>query len=101
MRYSRWPHLAFILALSSATPALAQDSAKPAADELAVHGQREARTIKYGDWQKICFKPGGAKMVCRTTISGDFETGQTAVRIYVTEREGDSTARLQLFLPVG
>ena len=40
-------------------------------------------------------------MVCRTTISGTFATGQIAVRVYVTEREGDSVARLQLFLPVG
>ncbi len=40
-------------------------------------------------------------MVCRTTISGTFETGQTALRIYLTEREGSSAARLQLFLPVG
>ena len=70
-------------------------------DEFAARGQREARDIKYGDWQKLCFKPGGAKMVCRTTISGTFATGQTAVRVYVTEREGDSVARLQLFLPVG
>ena len=70
-------------------------------DEFAARGQREARSIKYGDWQKFCFKPGGAKMVCRTTISGTFETGQIAVRIYVTEREGVGTARLQLFLPVG
>jgi invasion protein IalB len=35
------------------------------------------------------------------TISGTFETGQPAVRVYITEREGDSRARLQLFLPVG
>ena len=40
-------------------------------------------------------------MVCRTTISGAFETGQIAVRVYLTEREGDTAARLQLFLPVG
>ena len=40
-------------------------------------------------------------MVCRTTISGTFETGQIALRIYLTEREGSSAARLQLFLPVG
>lgn len=99
MRHSLWLHL-FAL-FSMAAPGLAQEPAKPAADELAAHGQREARAIKYGDWQKICFKPGGAKMVCRTAISGAFETGQTAVRIYVTEREGDGTARLQLFLPVG
>ncbi len=40
-------------------------------------------------------------MVCRTTISGTFETGQIAVRVYVIDREGDSAARLQIFLPVG
>jgi invasion protein IalB len=92
-------------ALLAAGPAFAQvappATTKAAADEFAARGQREARSIKYGDWQKLCFKPGGAKMVCRTTISGTFETGQTAVRVYVTEREGDSSARLQLFLPVG
>jgi len=82
-----------------ATPAA--ETAKPAPDEFAARGQREARSIKYGEWQKFCFKPGGAKMVCRTTISGTFETGQPAVRVYITEREGDSSARLQLFLPVG
>ena len=85
-------------ALAQAAPPAAP---KASADEFAARGPREARAIKYGDWQKICFKPGGAKMVCRTTISGTFETGQTAVRVYLTEREGDSTARLQLFLPVG
>jgi invasion protein IalB len=93
--------LGMALALAAAIPAIAQQTAKPAADEFAVRGQREARAIKYGDWQKICFKPGGAKMVCRTMIIGTFETGQIAVRVYVVEREGEPTARLQLFLPVG
>jgi invasion protein IalB len=92
--------LAAVLAAAAAGIATAQQAAKPA-DEFAARGQREARSIKYGDWQKFCFKPGGAKMVCRTTISGTFETGQIAVRIYVIEREGDGNARLQLFLPVG
>ncbi|WP_245474705.1 invasion associated locus B family protein [Bradyrhizobium sp. Leo121] len=69
--------------------------------EIALRGQREARDIRFGDWEKVCFKPGGAKMVCRTTISGSFNTGQTAVRVYLTEREDNSGARLQLFLPVG
>jgi invasion protein IalB len=99
MRYSRSLRSFFYLALT--LPAVAQPAVKPAADEFAARGQREARAIKYGDWQKFCFKPGGAKMVCRTTISGTFETGQTAVRLYLSEREGDSSARLQLFLPVG
>jgi invasion protein IalB len=103
MRQQRLPNLflGMALALAAVVPAMAQQAAKPAADEFAARGQREARSIKYGDWQKFCFKPGGAKIACRTTISGAFETGQVAVRIYVTEREGDSTARLQLFLPVG
>jgi len=107
MRHSSWlrPVFAAAIALSAIDAAFAQaappTATKAAADEFAARGQREARSVKYGDWQKICFKPGGAKMVCRTTISGTFETGQTAVRIYVTEREGDSAARLQLFMPVG
>jgi invasion protein IalB len=107
MQHSSWRSLVFgvTVALSATEAAFAQatppTAAKIATDEFAARGPREARSIKYGDWQKLCFKPGGAKMVCRTTISGTFETGQTAVRIYLTEREGDSAARLQLFLPVG
>jgi invasion protein IalB len=76
-------------------------SAKSAAAEVEQRGQRMTREIKYGDWQKFCFKPAGSKMVCRTTISGTWETGQTAVRVDLIEREGDGTARLQIFLPVG
>ena len=101
MRHSHWRQVLFIaLALPSA-PTLAQQAARPAEDGFAVRGQREAREIKYGDWQKFCFKPGGAKTVCRTTISGTFDTGQIAVRVYFTEREDAHTGRLQLFLPVG
>jgi invasion protein IalB len=40
-------------------------------------------------------------MVCRTSISGLWETGQTAVRVDLIEREDDGTARIQIFLPVG
>jgi invasion protein IalB len=69
--------------------------------EFAPRGQRMARTIKYSDWSKVCFKTPGTNMVCRTSISGTFETGQSAVRIDLIEREGDKAARLQLFLPVG
>lgn len=64
-------------------------------------GQRAAREITYSDWRKVCFKTPGFAAVCRTTISGSFETGQSAVRIDLIEREGDKAARLQLFLPVG
>jgi invasion protein IalB len=40
-------------------------------------------------------------MICRTSITGKFVTGQTAVRLDIVEREGDGTARLQVFCPVG
>lgn len=93
--------LAAAVALATSGGATAQQSPKATTDEFAARGQREARAIKYGDWEKVCFKPGGAKVACRTTIAGRFESGQIAVRLYVVEREGESTARLQLFLPVG
>jgi invasion protein IalB len=85
-------------AQQSAAPESAGD--KPKA-EFALRGQRDARAIKYGDWQKVCFKTPGIKPVCRTTISGKWETGQSAVRVDLIEREGEGSARLQLFLPVG
>lgn len=64
-------------------------------------GQRMARKIKYGAWRKVCFKTPGTNMVCRTSITGSFETGQSAVRADLIERESEGAARLQLFLPVG
>src|ERR1700754_1212722 len=73
----------------------------PGSAECAPRGQRIARDINYGNWQKFCFKPAGTSAVCRTTMSGMFETGQTAVRVDLIEREGGNPARLQLFLPVG
>lgn len=81
-----------------AAPKAAQ-SDKPA--EVATRGQREVKDITYGDWQKLCFKAGGAPTLCRTSITGKFPTGQTAIRVDLIEREGTSTARLQLFVPVG
>jgi len=74
---------------------------KPAGQESAVRGQRMARPIQYGDWRKVCFKTPGSNQVCRTTISGTFETGQSAVRVDLIEKEGEAAARLQMFLPVG
>ncbi len=84
-----------------AAPCDTTTSATAGAPEIGPRGQRLAREIKYADWQKFCFKPGEAKMTCRTTISGNWETGQQAVRLDLIEREGDGSARLQLFLPVG
>jgi invasion protein IalB len=81
------------------TPAASSDESPKA--EFALRGQRDARAIKYGDWQKFCFQTPGTKTVCRTTISGKWATGQSAVRLDLVERENEGTARLQLFLPVG
>jgi invasion protein IalB len=74
---------------------------KPAGTEVAPRGQREVKDVTYGDWRKLCFKPGGAKMLCRTSITGTFATGQIAVRLDIVDREGDGAARLQVFSPVG
>ena len=74
---------------------------KAGGTEIAPRGQREVKDITYGDWRKLCFKPGGSKTLCRTSITGTFTTGQVAVRVDIVEREGDTTARLQVFSPVG
>ncbi len=98
--------LSLLLSPQVATPVLAQQSGQPTASDkstMAPRGERKAvREIKYGDWQKICFNtPGSKNTVCRTTISGTWDTGQSAVRADLIEREGEGKARLQLFLPVG
>ena len=93
------PMSAFIAHGQQGTPAEPADEKSKM--EFALRGQRDARAIKYGDWQKFCFKTPGANTACRTTISGKWETGQSAVRIDLIEREGEGAARLQLFLPVG
>src|SRR5215470_12009968 len=78
----------------------AKENAREA--EMGSRGQRNlVRPIRYGDWQKFCFKVPGTNLVCRTTVSGNFDTGQSAVRADLIEREGEGKARLQLFLPVG
>ena len=93
--------MAVTYAQQPAKPQGSPANEKSAGAEFAPRGQREAREIKYSDWRKFCFKTPGTNMVCRTSISGTFETGQSAVRIDLIEREGDKAARLQLFLPVG
>jgi len=95
--------LAAIASIAFIPPAASQQNsaAAPGTTEIAPRGEREAKDIAYGDWSKFCFKPGGAKMICRTSITGKFVTGQTAVRLDIVEREGDGTARLQVFCPVG
>jgi invasion protein IalB len=94
--------LAAIASVASSPAASQQNStAAPGGTDIAPRGQREVKDVTYGDWKKICFKPGGAKLLCRTSIAGKFATGQVAVRVDIVEREGDATARLQLFSPVG
>ncbi len=69
--------------------------------EMTPRGQRDVKDVTYGDWKKLCFRPGGAKMLCRTSITGTFATGQMAIRLDIIEREGDGARRLQVFSPVG
>ena len=73
---------------------------EPANGEVSPRGHRTATDITYGGWRKLCFKAAGAETLCRTSITGKFDTGQIAVRLDLIEREG-GRARIQLFLPVG
>ena len=95
--------MAAVASVTSNQPVASQQNStaapKPAGTEIAPRGQREVKDIAYGDWKKLCFKPGAAKMICRTSITGTFVTGQVAVRVDIVEREGDVTARLQGVLP--
>lgn len=97
--------LILVLTGISTKPAMPGDTGPaatgPSGPEVAPRGQRTANDISYGEWRKLCVKPAGAGTLCRTTITGTFETGQMAVRLDLIEREGEQTARLQLFVPVG
>jgi invasion protein IalB len=105
--YEKLPFRALLLAAVASVafhqPAASEENsaATPTATEIAPRGQREAKDVTYGDWKKWCFRPGGAKVICRTSMTGTFATGQVAVRVDIVEREGDATARLQVFSPVG
>jgi invasion protein IalB len=89
--------VAFLAAASvaSSQPAISQQT------DIPTRGQREVKDVTYEDWRKLCFKPGGAQLHCRTSITGKFSTGQIAIRLDIIEREGDGSARLQIFSPVG
>jgi invasion protein IalB len=107
LNYEKLPLRALLLA-AVASVAFSQpgaseqnSAATPTGTELAPRGQREVKDVTYGDWKKMCFKPGGSKTLCRTSITGTFTTGQVGVRVDIVEREGDATARLQVFSPVG
>jgi invasion protein IalB len=72
--------------------------------EIAARGRRKLPNLTYSAWKKSCFRGAqGAdvKMVCRTTIEGKSDLGQTILRIDLIEREEAPAARLQIFVPVG
>lgn len=72
--------------------------------EIASRGRQQDRPLTYAPWRKLCFKANQddtSKMVCRTTMSGKFDTGQIAIRIDLIERQDDPVARLQIFVPPG
>ena len=72
--------------------------------QIAARGQQKLPDLTYSTWKKLCFRGAqGAdiKMVCRTTINGKWDTGQTAIRVDLIEREGDPVARLQIFVAPG
>jgi invasion protein IalB len=74
---------------------------KPSEAEVGPRGQHMPRNISYSAWRKLCFDDSLGKSVCRTTTSGSWDTGQTAVRVDLIERKGDNATRMQIFLPVG
>ena len=67
--------------------------------EVAPRGRHAPRDITYSQWQKLCFKVPGKDVLCRTSTTGTWDTGQMAIRIDVIERQGNP--RLQILLPVG
>lgn len=107
LNWAQWPSRALLLtavaSVAFSQPAASQQSpgSVPAGSEIAPRGQREAKEVSYGDWKKLCFKPGGAQMLCRTSITGSFATGQMAIRLDIIERQGGGARRLQIFSPVG
>jgi invasion protein IalB len=70
--------------------------------EIAARGQQKRPDLTYSAWNKLCFRGvqgTEANMVCRTTIEGKSDLGQTILRVDLIERENAPAARLQIFLP--
>ena len=110
MTVQRGPLLAALLVLLLCSPLRAAAAPKtpltpPHEDaplsepEVAPRGRHAPRDITYSQWQKLCFKVPGKDLLCRTSTTGTWDTGQMAIRIDVIERQGN--ARLQILLPVG
>jgi invasion protein IalB len=105
-----------LVVVFTATPVMRVDAQQlvpfgdvPATDnfseaEIATRGRQPDRPLTYTPWRKVCFKAtqeAGSKMVCRTTMNGKWDTGQTAIRVDLIEREGDPVGRLQIFVSPG
>ena len=110
MSVPRGPFLAALPVLLLCSPLHAAEKSKapltpPREDaplselEVAPRGRHAPRDITYSQWLKLCFKIPGKDLLCRTSTTGTWDTGQMAIRIDVIERQG--SARLQILLPVG
>jgi invasion protein IalB len=72
--------------------------------EIAARGQRKLPNLTYTAWKKLCFRGAqGAdtKTICRTSIEGKSDLGQTILKVDLIEREDAASTRLQIFVPVG
>jgi len=110
MTVQRGPLLAALLVLLLCSPLRAaaapkapltppHEEAPLSEPEVAPRGRHAPRDITYSQWQKLCFKVPGKDLLCRTSTTGTWDTGQMAIRIDVIERQGN--ARLQILLQVG
>jgi invasion protein IalB len=72
--------------------------------EIAARGQQKLPNFTYSTWKKLCFRGvqgADTKMVCRTSIEGKSDLGQTILKVDLIEREDAPAARLQIFVPAG
>jgi len=72
--------------------------------EIAARGHRELPNLTYSTWKKLCFRGvqgADSKMVCRTSIEGKSDLGQTILKVDLVEREDAPSTRLQIFVPAG
>jgi invasion protein IalB len=72
--------------------------------EIAARGQQKLPNLTYSTWKKLCFRGvqgADTKMVCRTSIEGKADIGQTILKVDLIEREDAPAARLQIFVPAG
>ena len=71
---------------------------------IAARGQQKLPNLTYSTWKKLCFRGvqgADARMVCRTSIEGKSDLGQTILKVDLIEREDAPSTRLQVFVPAG